>query len=148
MDLKTIETGSGGDLVFENGDIQLISETYNQPYLSHFGGNVENSTTDEFSNEDEHGDFWANQLLLSDTPNEQLNSKFQKSLNEIELSSSGRIKLERVALSDLEYLEGFSDVESTVTIQSVDKIRLEDTLNKGTNDSFSYIWNESKDEVI
>ena len=148
MDLRTIETGGGGDLVFENGDIQLISETYNQPYLAHFGGNTENSTTDEFAKEDEHGDFWGNALLLNDLPNEQLNSKFQKSLNEIELSSSGRIKLERIANDDLAYLEGFADTESKVTIQTVDRIKLEDKLSKGGNDSFSYIWNESKDEVI
>ena len=52
MDLKLIETGDGGDLVFQNGDIKLTSEVYNQPYLAHFGGNIENSTTDEFSEED------------------------------------------------------------------------------------------------
>ena len=148
MDLKLIETGDGGDLVFQNGDIKLTSEVYNQPYLAHFGGNIENSTTDEFSEEDEHGDYWGNSILLNDNPNEQFNSKFQKGLNEIELSSSGRLKLERIALADLDYLEGFSDIQSTVTITSADKIKLYDKLTKGNNDSFSYIWNESKDEII
>lgn len=143
-----IETGNGGDLVFQGGDLSLISEVYNQPYLARFGGNKEASTDDAFNAGDERGDYWGNVLLLSGTPNEQFNSKFEKALNEIELSSSGRIKLERIANEDLNYLESFSEHESTLIIPTVDKVRLKDNIFKGQNKDFSYIWSEAKDEII
>ena len=148
MDLKLKETGSGGDLVFEGGDIKLTSEIYNQPYLARFGGNKEASTSDEFSDGQERGDYWANELLLSGSSNEQFNSKFEKALNELPLSSAGRIKLERIAGEDLDYLEGFAEHESTLVIPTVDKIRLKDSIYKGDNESFSYIWDEAKDEIL
>lgn len=148
MDLKIIENGNGGDLVFENQDIVLISEIYNQSYLAHFGGNTENSTTDDFSDIEEHGDFWLNALILKDEPNEQFNSKLEKSLDEIELSSSGRIKLQSISTKDLEYLANFAKYTSTISIPFVDKIKVFDTFVKDDKTSFIYIWDEAKDEII
>jgi len=145
MDVKIKETGSGGDLVFENGDIQLTSEVYNQPYLAHFGGNKE-QTTPEYIEGTERLDYWANALFLPS--NEQLNSSFEKMLNDTELSSSGRIKLERAASEDLEFLSGFADTTSSVNITSVDKILLSETVTKNNNENFTYIWSEAKDEIL
>lgn len=148
MDLKLVENGNGGDLVFKGGDIQLTSEVYNQPYLARFGGNTENSTSDEFATGEQRGDYWANELFLAGKENEQLNSKFQKSLNEIELSSSGRIKLQNIAKQDLNYMNGFSNKETTLIISGVDRVQLTDKINQGYNDAFSYIWTEAKDEIL
>jgi len=64
VDFKLMETGSGGDLVFEGGDIKLTAEVYNQPYLGRFGGNKEASSDDQFEEDEERGDYWANPLLL------------------------------------------------------------------------------------
>ena len=139
MDLQIVETGNGGDLVFENGDISLVSEVYNQPFLAHFGGNKEASTPDYTT------DFWGNIFLQG---NEQMTSSFERMLNETELSSSGRLKLENTAEEDLEYLNGFADTTSQVSITGVDKIELQETITEGNNKSFSYIWNEAKDEII
>lgn len=148
MDLKLKETGSGGDLIFSGGDIQLTSEIYNQLYLGRFGGNKKASTNDQFLENEERYDYWGNILFLSNNPNEQFNSRFEKSLNEIELSSSGRIKLERIANEDLNYLDGLSTHESEVVIESVDRIKLIDSITNKDNTKFSYIWNEAKDEII
>jgi hypothetical protein len=145
MDLKIIETGSGGDLVFEDGDISLTSEVFNQPYLSHFGGNKEALTSD-YTIGEERKDYWANTLILQD--NERFDSEFEKMLNSTELSSSGRLKLEQAAKNDLIYLDGFSDKTSSVNITGSDKILLTETLTKGNNNSFTYIWGEAKDEII
>lgn len=147
MDLKMRETGNGGDLIFEGGDIKLTSEIYNQPYLARFGGNKEASSTDQFMPGEERGDWWGN-MLLSDNPKEQLNSKFEKALNEIPLSSSGRIKLERIAGDDLDYLEGFAESESSAKITGVDRLRIVDKISQSNNNSFSYIWDEAKDEIL
>jgi hypothetical protein len=143
MDLKIIETYSGGDLVFSNGDLRLTSEVYNQPYLAHFGGNKE-QTADEYSENLPREDYWANQLLLP--PNERLDSLFERSLLENEISSSGRLRMEEAAKTDLIYLEGFAETESEVIIEGVDKIRLSDKINNENIGKFMYIWNEAKNE--
>lgn len=148
MDLKLKETGSGGDLYFEGGDIRLTSEIYNQPYLGRFGGNKQASTSDQVLEGEERFDYWANGLFLGTVENEQFNSKFEKSLNEIELSSSGRIKLERVASADLDYLAGFAEHETSLTIESVDRVKLVDNVVKHDNKKFSYIWDNAKDEIL
>jgi hypothetical protein len=148
MDLKIKETGSGGDLYFEGGDVQLTSEIYNQPYLAHFGGNKQASTSDQLLDGEERLDYWANNLLLGTRGNEQFSSKFEKSLNEIELSSSGRIKLERVASADLDYLDGFAEHKTNLTIETADRVKLIDNVVKYDNKKFSYIWDNAKDEIL
>lgn len=147
MDIRLIENGNGGDMVFDNGDIQLISEVYQQPYLAHFGGNKEMSTGDIVENEGYNNDWWGNSLL-SEQPNCQLNSAFEKALDETPLSSSGRITLERIASEDLDYLSGFAESQSSVVITDVDKIRLTDNIAKENNVNFSYIWDSFKDEIL
>lgn len=145
MDLKINETGNGGDLVFDNNDISLTSEVFNQPYLAHFGGNKEALTLDYVQGE-ERQDYWANALLLPDK--ERFDSEFEKMLDNTEVSSSGRLKLEQSASNDLGYLEGFSDKSSNVSITGADRIQLTETITKGSNDSFTYIWGEAKDEIL
>lgn len=147
MDIRLIENSNGGDMVFENGDIQLISEVYQQPYLSHFGGNKEMSTGDIVENEGSNNDWWGNSLL-TEQPNCQLNSSFEKALAETPLSSSGRITLERIASEDLEYLSGFAESQSSVVITNVDKIKLTDNIAKENSVNFSYIWDSFKDEIL
>ena len=145
MDLQINETGNGGDLVFNTNDISLTSEVYNQPYLAHFGGNKEALTLDYVQGE-ERKDYWANTLLLQDK--ERFDSEFEKMLNNTELSSSGRLKLEQSASNDLTFLDGFSDKTSNVSITGSDRILLSETLTEGNNKSFTYIWGEAKDEII
>lgn len=148
MDLKLIENGSGGDLVFDGGDLKTTSEIYNQPYLARFGGNKTASTGDGVLDGEERRDYWANSLLLANSPNEQHNSKFEKGLSEIPLSSSGRLKLESIAKDDLKYLDGTAECDSKITIESVDRIMLKDSITNKNSNNFSYIWNAAKDEII
>lgn len=144
MDLKIIETGDGGDFVFDNGDLLLTSEVYNQPYLAHFGGNIK-AVNSEFQDGEKRLDWWGNAYLQS---NEQLNSTFEKTLQQTELSSSGRIKIEEAAKVDLSYLEGFANAESSVSITGVDKVKLQDKINNENVTNYSYIWSEAKDEIV
>ena len=146
MDCKIIESGNGGDLVFEDGDLVLTSEIYNQSYLAHFGGNKEASSDDNLNDGDFNESYFANGLLLKN--NEQLNSSFEKALLNTEISSSGRIKLESSASKDLEYLSEIANTESIVSIPTVDRVQLKDSITQKGIDKFSYIWNEAKDEII
>ena len=148
MDLKIIESKSGGDLVFEGGDLRLTSEIYNQPYLGRFGGNKNASTSDQVLENEQRQDYWGNLLLLENRVNEQFNSKFEKALNEVELSSSGRVKLERIASDDMDYLEGFAEVDTSLSIESADRVKLTDAVTVGDNTNFTYIWDNAKDEIL
>lgn len=143
MDIKIIETGSGGDLVFENGDIRTTSEVYNQPYLAHFGGNKEAVSTD-YSEGQPREDYFLNPFLQE---NERFNSTFEKTLLNTPLNSAGRLKLEQAAEEDLGYLSGFAQTESDVSITGIDKVELSDKI-VSQNENFSYIWNDAKDEII
>ncbi|MBP1638979.1 MAG: hypothetical protein H6Q17_562 [Bacteroidetes bacterium] len=145
MDLKIKENNNGGDLYFENGDVLITSEVYNQPYLAHFGGNKEAVTADYVEGE-EREDYWANELFLPEK--ERFDSYFEKMLHETELSSSGRIKLEQAATDDLEYLDDFAERESSVTIPTVDSVKLSDSFQEGQNRAFQYVWQEAKDEIL
>lgn len=147
MDFKIVDNGNGGDLVFANGDIQLTSEVYNQPYLARFGGNLKNSTTDEFKQGEIHGDWWANALFLQGNPNEQLNSKFEQQLDKVAYDLKGRKILEAVAIEDLAYLKGFAKVDTTLSLPKLDKIQLNDNVTNDNNVNFSYIWNDAKSEI-
>jgi glycosyltransferase involved in cell wall biosynthesis len=94
----------------------------------------------------ERQDYWANELFLPE--NERLDSRFEKALHETELSSGGRIKIERAAVEDLEYFANFADSDSAVTIPGVDKVLLSETFQEGQNKAFQYIWQEAKDEIL
>lgn len=144
MDLKIIETGSGGDVVFENGDLVLGSEVYNQPYLAHFGGNKE-GISDEYIEGKPRNDFWGNTIIQD---KECFDSRFERALTQNEISSSGIKKIEQAAIDDMAYLEGFAETESTVVSKTIDRVDLHDKISSQNNVEFSYIWNEAKDEVI
>ena len=58
-DLKLIETGSGGDIVFNGIDVEVIDGFENMPYLGIYGGNIEQNTK-EFLPAEQRFDFWAN----------------------------------------------------------------------------------------
>lgn len=43
-DLKLKETGSGGDLIFNGNDLEVVEGFQNMPYLGIYGGNLEQNT--------------------------------------------------------------------------------------------------------
>jgi len=148
MDLTIYETGNGGDLSLVNGDLSVTEGLTNQPYLAHFGGNIEASTTGEEKAGVERFDWFGNAFF----PNEadaQLNSELERGLAVNELSSKGRIELERLAALDLEYLADVADIESEVVIESDDKVSISDKLIQPSDDAeFSFIWDATKNELI
>ena len=144
MDLKLKFDVNGTDCEYENGDIVCQSELFNQSLLSHFGGNVEASTTDDFADGDEYGDFWGNFLL---TDKEQFNSTFERTMREVAINSSGRVELEIAAKTDLEYLSEAAKTDTSVSIVGVNKIELTSTITDNNNNKYSYVWRNAKNEI-
>ena len=148
MDLMIYETGNGGDLNLVNGDLSITEGITNQPYLAHFGGNIEASTTGEEKEGVERFDWFGNSFFPNE-PDAQINSELERGLANNELSSKGRIELERLASLDLEYLSPIADIESEVSIESDDKVIISDKLIQPSDESEnSFIWDATKNELI
>lgn len=138
------ESGNGGELSLVNGDIEMIDGISNQPYLAHFGGNIEASTTGEEIEGEERKDWFGNVFLLNN-PGTQMNSELERSMNENSLNSSGRSKIENAAKNDLSYLSDTAKVDSKVSVTGVDKVLITDTINEL---KANFQWDASKSELI
>lgn len=149
-DLEMRETGDGGDLILKGNDLSVIEGFQNMPYLASFGGNVAASTEGAKVPDEQAFDWWGNHLLLTDDKTIQYNSDFERRLTEVALSSSGRIQLEQAILSDLDFMKAFSIISASVSIESVDRIKIsiqiQEPDNLGSN-AFVYIWDGTKLEL-
>jgi phage gp46-like protein len=150
-DLTLYETGSGGDLLMKSKDLALSESLFQSIYVALFGGNIEAETTGDEKVGEERFDFWANSLLFSERTSKQFNSKTEKTLREVVINSSGRAIIARAVNSDLIFLKNISNFEVNVVILSIHKVSIEinmQSLTNQQNQSFQFIWDNAKGEVI
>lgn len=151
MDLKIVESHDGGDVVLKGNDLVVTDSLFNQPYISLFGGNVEQSTANVGDSDHERNDFWGNSLLMRDNVANQFNSNFQKALQETVLNSSGITKLEAVVEEDLEHLKELARLTVRISLLSNAKIKIYIHLQEIEtleDQIFTYIWDATKLEKI
>jgi len=148
-DLKMIETGSGGDIVFNGSDVVVIDGFENMPYLGIYGGNVEQNTKEYLPGE-QRFDFWANNLLMLKNENIQFNSDLERLLMNVALTSSSRIEIEETIKSDLKFMDKFATIEVSASILANDRlsiyIKITQPDGEQTKD-FVYIWDATKNEL-
>ena len=148
-DLKLIETFDGGDLVLNGNDLQVIDGFQNMIYLALFGGNVKQSTK-EFDEDEERFDYWANDLLMLDSPDIQYNSETERTLNEVTLNSRGRLLVEQSVKKDLEFMQDFGNVEVNVSIVQNNRVQINVIIkepNELNSNEFNYIWSATENEL-
>lgn len=147
IDIAIHESGTGGDLNLKNNDIETIQGITNQVYLALFGGNIEQSTTLDLDNMTERKDWWGNAYLKTDN---QFNSEFERTINNVALTSAGISTLEDAARSDLEYLQQYADITVTGSIIGVGRFLLDVELQQPDSDSIKiqFIWDGTKKELI
>ena len=148
-DLKMVETGDGGDYVFNGKDLVFIEGFQNMPYLGLFGGNVESSTKDFLENE-QRFDWWANDLLMPNQSVIQMNSLTERLLNTTALTSSTRLQIEQAVKTDMDFLRAFSSIEIETSITANDRIEILVKIQElGTQESteFVYIWDSTEQEL-
>jgi len=148
-DLKIIETYDGGDLVLNGNDLQVIDGFQNMIYLALFGGNVEQSTK-QYNENEERFDFWANSLLMLDSPDIQYNSETERTLNEVSLNSRGRLLIEQSVKKDLEFMQDFGNIEVNVSIIQSDRVKINVIIkepNELNSNEFNYIWGATENEL-
>lgn len=150
MDLKVIESGNGGDLVKTSKDLTVISGLGNMVYLALFGGNVKASTPQKRLASEEAFDWWGNSLFNPNDPDVQFNSLTERTLNNVALSSSGRLRIEQAAIKDLEFMKSFAVPTVSVSIPETDKVNIYVRVQEPDNQqeqAFTFIWDATKNEV-
>jgi hypothetical protein len=144
IDILLYESGNGGEISLKNGDIQMTDSISNQPYLAHFGGNVEASTTGEEITGEDRSDWWGNAFFENDQAS-QMNSELERALNNTALNSSGRLSIIQSAKTDLQFLKEIADIDCEASIIGIDKISISDKINQ-TQKTFT--WDATNDELI
>lgn len=150
MDLELIEKGDGGELVKTTNDLSVIYGFENEVYIALFGGNVAQDTPQKRNLLDQDLSFWGNNLLHPNDKSVQFNSKTERGLNAIPLTSAGRALIEQAVRDDLNYLGVIGKVTVNVSVAGVDRLDIDVQLQQPatTAQNFSYVWNATKQELL
>lgn len=133
MDLAIFESHDGGDFLLKGNDLAMYFGFENHPYLAMFGGNKEASTSNIVV-EAQSFDFWGNNLLMKSDQSIQMNSLFERALDQIELTSSGRVRLVDTIKKDLEFMSAYAKVEVVGVIPSTDRFDVQINIMYNTGD--------------
>jgi len=149
-DFSIYESGNGGELVINNNDIVLSETLFNQVYLALFGGNIEAVTRGDEPINEERLDYWQNSLFYGENPAKQMNSETEALMANLELNSSGRLKLIQAVKNDLSYLSQLATITVDVFFTSENRVEILIKFDKSDNSSdvFSFVYDNSRNEVI
>jgi hypothetical protein len=150
MDFQLTELGDGGELIQTSNDVAVIYGFENEVYIALFGGNVAQDTPQKRNALDQDLSFWGNNLLHPNDNSVQFNSKTERALNTIPLTSSGRSLIEQAVKDDLNYLSVVGKVNVTVSITGVDRLEINGNIQQPatTSQNFSYLWDATKQELL
>lgn len=149
-DLRLVETGNGGDLQLIGRDLSMVDGFENMPYIAIFGGNVEASTNGPKEENEQAFDWWGNNLLMENNQSVQFNSELERFLNNISLTSANRISAEQVLLSDLNFMNVFSEVTVDTEIIATDNYKINIKIKQPDNlqdKEFIYIWDATENGI-
>jgi hypothetical protein len=150
-DVLIYESGSGGELSVVNDDLVFTELLYNQVYLALFGGNVEENTKRDYLFTEQRLDYWGNSLFFAETPSNQFNSNTERTIQNIALTSSGRLELIRAVEDDLAYLNDLFNYTVDVMFFQANKIKIIVKFTAKSNQesqAFQLIYDNAKNEVI
>lgn len=143
------EDGNGGQTIQRNNEIVQTRGLGILAYLEMFGGNVEAETQKENNPGELHLDWWGNDSNLnSDT---WINSRTEKVLRGIELSSSSIYTIKSAIQYDLKNLERYGKITINVTLPSLNTVKIDITIeepSKKTEQRLTIVWNATRNEII
>jgi len=151
MDFLFFETGDGGDMSYNNGDVKLDKSLFTSVYLAHFGGNKDVMEKNDNSINTKRA-WWGN-LFTRDKEQLKLTSYLETALRNTALNSLAPEKLKIAAEKDLAYLVEanlLSEFEVNITIESNIHVRIQETLIEptGRQTNLSLLWDNTKQVVI
>jgi len=145
-----IESGDGGDLVFNGTDLVVINGFQNMPYIGMFGGNVDQSTTGPKLPDEQAFDWWGNDLFMPAKPKIQINSNLERTLKNTALNSSGRIQIEQAVKKDLDFMKDFAIVSVIASIKGPDRLQIDIKIQEPNNlqtTEQTFIWDSTNQEL-
>jgi hypothetical protein len=148
LDIELIDTPDGAEYNLKGNDIGAISGMQNMPYIAMFGGGDELTTGPKVT--EQSFDWWGNFSLDPSNKNVWINSRTEKTLKTTPLTPFGRLIIEEQVKADLQFMEAFATVNVSVSLISVDKLKIEVKIQEpSTNETqiFSYIWNATEQEL-
>jgi hypothetical protein len=149
-DLYIYETYDGGDSVLVGNDLKMTNGLHNFPYFGLFGGNPEQNTKQNRQTGEIALDWWGNSLLEPITPLNWINSRLEKTLETIALTSANRFNLINTVKSDLKFLKEFVTIEVDVRYTGVDEVLIQIKLIEPetlTENIYIFIWNSTEQEL-
>lgn len=150
-DLHIFESGSGGEMKILNGDLMLSESLFQTIYLSMFGGNVEENTSENQQEGTEKLDWWGNQLFYPNNQDKWFNSNTERTLLNTVLNSEGRQTIEEAVNNDLAFLNDVIEYEVNVSIVSTNSLKISIFINEFQNQQdrqLEMVWNNAKNELI
>lgn len=150
-DLHIFESGSGGEISIKNDDLVMSESLFTLIYISLFGGNYEAETTGNEVSGQERFDYWANDLIFKNFKGKQYNSLTERTLNEVALNSSGRLKIESAVNQDLSSIKEIANLTIFVSIVSESEVLIKVSLESLQNQSeraFEFLWNNAAKQLI
>jgi len=154
MDTKDIllyESGSGGEMSIASNDLVMGENLYQQVYLALFGGNIEANTKPDILLNEERFDWWGNTLFFKDKPTRQFNSNTERTLLDVVLNSSGRLRIIQAVNDDLVYLSELLNSTVDVEFFNTNKIRIIVMFSPKTNQEnkvLQLVYDNAKNELI
>lgn len=143
------EDGNGGQLVLKNNEIVQTRSLATLAYLLMFGGNVEAETKKENAPGELKFDWWGNDPNLPSST--WINSRTEKTLRGIEISSSSRYRILEAVKYDVKSLDRYGDVTVEVAFTSVNNVKITITISEPSvvsDQNLTIIWDATRNEVI
>lgn len=143
------EDGSGGQLVLRNNEIVQTKGLATIAYLLMFGGNVDAETQKENAPGELKFDWWGNDS--SKPKSTWINSRTEKTLMGIALTSESRYIIEESVKYDVSSLSRYGKVSVNVIFTSVNRVNITITISEPdvvTDQSLSLTWDATRNEVI
>jgi hypothetical protein len=143
VDILSVETGNGGDMLLKGRDLGAAFGWENMVYLAMFGGNVGFPTPRTRPNGEQAFDWWGNGVIAPNDITVQFNSLTENALNTIALTSSGRVLIEDAVKKDLAFMSAFANLAISVTITGVDRLQIAIRIARPDNlqsEELIYLW--------
>lgn len=143
------ENGNGGQIYSLNNDIVRTEGLATLAYLEMFSGNIEASTVRENNVGELRKDWWGNNS--NGNANDWINSETERTLQNIELSSSSISKIRQSVIKDLKDLEIYGKIDVEVTLPGINKAQIKVIINEPSQKESNVlilIWDASKKEII
>lgn len=150
-DIHIFESSNAGELALLSNDLVLTESLFQTIYVSLFGGNIEASTLGNEIQSEERFDYWANDLIFSANPDKQFNSLTERTLLNVPLNSSGRLKIQSAIEEDLKFLKKIVNLSIDVSVINQDRIKITLVLESIPNQAdkqLQFIWDNAKQEII